>query len=195
MGHIFSHVQKWKLLFIIEGLPGFCLGAFCLYWLPDRPLKNSRFNEQENEVAVARYRRDSYDRAGKIQKRHVIWTITDWKLYLQGAYLPLVDMWRINPCSRHLYPHCCLAVLNFRLSAHNCPKYDFFCLLLPFLRFFFGVSLAGRVLIAVDLGYTSPTSANLMTGKHIRSMFATTDYCSATICLRICPHVRYVLQL
>jgi hypothetical protein len=81
-------VQKWKLLFIIEGIPGFCLGAFCLYWLPDRPLKNSRFNEKDTEIAVARYRRDSYDRAGKIQKKHVIWTITDWKLYLQGVHLP-----------------------------------------------------------------------------------------------------------
>ncbi|KAH8697897.1 major facilitator superfamily domain-containing protein [Talaromyces proteolyticus] len=89
VGHINSHVQNWQLLFIIEGIPGFLLGAFCLYWLPDRPLKNSRFTEEQSEVAIARYRRDAYDRAGKIQKKHVIWTLTDWKLTnIAAIYIP-----------------------------------------------------------------------------------------------------------
>lgn len=85
VGHIGSKTPNWKYLFLVEGLPGFLLGAFCLYWLPDRPLKNSRFTEKEKEIAVARYRRDSYDRVGRIQKKHVIWTLTDWKLYVQGV--------------------------------------------------------------------------------------------------------------
>lgn len=88
VGHINSHVPDWRFLFIIEGLPGFLLGLFCLWCLPDRPLKNSRFNKEQNEVAVARYHRDAYDRAGKIQMKHAIWTLTDWKVYMQGALLP-----------------------------------------------------------------------------------------------------------
>lgn len=88
VGHIVSDIPRWKLLFPIEGLPGFLLGAFCLYWLPDRPLKNSRFNEKENEIAAARYRLEADDRVGRIQKKHVIWAITDWKLYVQGWSLP-----------------------------------------------------------------------------------------------------------
>lgn len=31
VGHIVSDIPRWKLLFPIEGLPGFLLGAFCLY--------------------------------------------------------------------------------------------------------------------------------------------------------------------
>ncbi|QKX53142.1 uncharacterized protein TRUGW13939_00218 [Talaromyces rugulosus] len=89
VGHINSHVQNWRLLFVIEGIPGFLLGLFCLWCLPDRPLKNSRFNEQQNEVAVARYHRDAYDRAGKIQWKHALWTLTDWKVYMQASiYVP-----------------------------------------------------------------------------------------------------------
>lgn len=85
VGHINSHIPDWRFLFIIEGLPGFLLGLFCLWCLPDRPLKNSRFNKEQNEVAVARYHRDAYDRAGKIQMKHAIWTLTDWKVYMQGT--------------------------------------------------------------------------------------------------------------
>ncbi len=83
-GKIASDISKWKILFLIEGLPGFCLGAFCLYWLPDRPLKNSRFNKDQNVIAKARYYHEAFDRAGAISWKHVRMTATDWKLYAQG---------------------------------------------------------------------------------------------------------------
>jgi hypothetical protein len=89
VGHIENHVPSWKFLFLIEAIPGFLLGVFCLYWLPDRPLKNSRFKGQHQDIAEARYHSEAFDKAGKIQKKHVIWTVTDWRLYAQAAiYLP-----------------------------------------------------------------------------------------------------------
>ncbi|KAJ5815487.1 hypothetical protein N7474_007264 [Penicillium riverlandense] len=89
IGHIDNGTPVWKWLFLIEGLPCFCLGLFCMYWLPDRPLKNSRFSDINQEIAEARYHNESFDKAGHIQKKHVIWTITDWRLYVQAAiYLP-----------------------------------------------------------------------------------------------------------
>ncbi|KAL2858530.1 major facilitator superfamily domain-containing protein [Aspergillus pseudoustus] len=93
IGHIQSSTPVWKWLFLIEALPAFCLGLFCLYWLPDRPLQNSRFSGIDQEIAEARYRNESFDKAGRIQKKHVIWTVTDWRLYVQAAiYLPTAGM-------------------------------------------------------------------------------------------------------
>ncbi|KAH7350581.1 major facilitator superfamily domain-containing protein [Rhexocercosporidium sp. MPI-PUGE-AT-0058] len=69
VGHINSHIQHWKLLFLIEGLPGFVLGLIL--------------------IAEARYHSEAFDKAGKIQKKHVIMTLTDWRLYAQAAiYIP-----------------------------------------------------------------------------------------------------------
>ncbi|KAL9087867.1 MAG: hypothetical protein Q9165_006429 [Trypethelium subeluteriae] len=84
VGHIKQSTPQWKWLFLIEALPGFCLGLFCLYWLPDRPMKNSRFKGKYQEIAVARYHAETVDRTGPIQRKHVIWAIRDWKLYAQG---------------------------------------------------------------------------------------------------------------
>ena len=89
IGHIKSPTPSWKWLFLVEALPCFLLGLFCLYWLPDRPLKNSRFKGQDQEIAEARYHSEAFDKAGAIKKKHVIWTITDWRLYAQASiYLP-----------------------------------------------------------------------------------------------------------
>ncbi|KAH7304059.1 major facilitator superfamily domain-containing protein [Stachybotrys elegans] len=93
IGHIRSHIPDWKYLFLIEGIPGFCLGLLCLWWLPDRPEKNSRFSGIHQEIAVARYRNEMFDKSQRIEMKHFIWTITDWRLYLQVAvYLPTAGM-------------------------------------------------------------------------------------------------------
>ncbi len=129
VGHINSSIPNWKWLFIIEGIPGFCLGAFCLYWLPDRPLKNSRLSTEQNEVAVARYYREFADKETRIRKKHVIWTFTDWKIYVQAfIYVPT-------------------AALLSSISGY-----------LPS--------------IVQNLGYTSATSANLMTVPPYACAFA-----------------------
>jgi MFS family permease len=89
IGHINSSVPNWKWLFLIESLPCFFLGLFCLYWLPDRPLKNSRFSGLDQEIAEARYKSESFDKAGKIQMKHIIWPMTSWRTYGQVlVYFP-----------------------------------------------------------------------------------------------------------
>lgn len=85
VGHIKSSTPNWKWLFLVEAVPGFLLGLFCLYWLPDRPTKNSRFKGAQQEIAIARYYRESIDRDGPIQWKHVRMTITDRRLYMQAA--------------------------------------------------------------------------------------------------------------
>ena len=84
VGHIQSSTPQWKWVFLVGAAPGFLCGLFCLYWIPDRPLKNSRFKGELQEVAVARFHAEAIDRGGPIQQKHVIWAITDWKLYMQG---------------------------------------------------------------------------------------------------------------
>ena len=89
IGHIEDNVPNWKYLFLAEELPGFLLGLFCLYWLPDRPMNNCRFKGELQEMAVARYHAEAVDRTGSIQRKHVVWAVTDWRLYLQAAiYVP-----------------------------------------------------------------------------------------------------------
>lgn len=52
-------------------------------------MRNSRFKGQDQEIAEARYRSEAFDKAGAIKRKHVIWTITDWRLYAQAAiYVP-----------------------------------------------------------------------------------------------------------
>jgi MFS family permease len=93
IGNINSNTPAWKWLFVIEALPAFCLGLFCLYWIPDRPLKNARFSGIDQEIAEARYHNESFDKAGPIQRKHIIWTVTDWRLYMQAAiYLPTAGL-------------------------------------------------------------------------------------------------------
>ncbi|CAD6584916.1 MAG: hypothetical protein ASARMPRED_001947 [Alectoria sarmentosa] len=85
VGHIKTSTPNWKWLFLVEAVPGFVIGLFCLYWLPDRPTKNSRFKGAQQEIAIARYYRESFDKDGPIQWKHVRMTITDWRLYMQAA--------------------------------------------------------------------------------------------------------------
>jgi hypothetical protein len=93
IGHIDSKLPTWRILFLIEAIPGFCLGLFCLYWMPDRPMRNSRFSGENQKIAEARFHSESFEKAGKIQMKHVLAPLTDWRLYLQVAvYLPTAGM-------------------------------------------------------------------------------------------------------
>ena len=52
-------------------------------------MKNSRFKGELQEMAVARYHAESVDHTGPIQRKHAIWAVTDWRLYMQAAvYVP-----------------------------------------------------------------------------------------------------------
>jgi len=84
IGHVKSSVPQWKWLFIVEAAPGFALGLFCMWVLPDRPLKNSKFSGKQLEIAHERFHAEGVDKAGKIQRKHVVWTFCDWRVYVQG---------------------------------------------------------------------------------------------------------------
>ncbi|OAK96736.1 MFS general substrate transporter [Phaeosphaeriaceae sp. SRC1lsM3a] len=129
IGHLDSPTPTWKWLFLIEALPSFCLGLFCLYWVPDRPMKNSRFSGVDQEIAEARFHSESFEKAGRIQGKHMLAAVTDWRLYGQVAvYLPTAAM----------------------LS-----------------------SISGFLPSVIrDLGYSKPTSANLMTVPPYACAFA-----------------------
>lgn len=86
LGHAKGPTPQWKWLFLVEALPGFVLGLFALYWLPDRPLKNNRFKGEMQDIAAARFHSEAVDRAGSIQRKHVIWAVS----------VPVLDSLRRN---------------------------------------------------------------------------------------------------
>jgi sugar phosphate permease len=89
IGQIHSGIPMWKWLFLIEAMPCFFLGLFCLYWLPDRPLQNNRFSGTDQKIAEARFHQEANEEDDGLHLRQVIATLKDWKLYAQAAvYLP-----------------------------------------------------------------------------------------------------------
>jgi len=139
VGHIQSSIPQWKWLFVIEAAPGFLLGLFCLWVLPDRPLKNSRFTEDEQKIACARYYEEGIDKAGKIQRKHVLWALCDWRVYMQGTS----DLEQ----SRKLVP-----ILTLPSALIYVPTAALLSSISGFLP-----------TLVSELGYKSSTSANLMT--------------------------------
>lgn len=122
VGHIKSSVPQWKWLFIIEAVPGFLLGLACLWILPDRPLKNSKFSGEEQKLARARYYEEGIDKGVKIQRKHVVWALCDWRVYMQGMFEPLrmTSQLADASASTHLRADCCPPCFHFRILAHSC---------------------------------------------------------------------------
>jgi len=87
IGHAAGPTPQWKWLFLVEAGPGFVLGLLCMWILPDRPLKNSKFRGQEVEIAHARYYKEGVDKTGPIQRKHIVWAFCDWRIYVQGRLL------------------------------------------------------------------------------------------------------------
>ncbi|RSH95874.1 hypothetical protein EHS25_000967, partial [Saitozyma podzolica] len=136
VGHIQSSVPNWKWLFLIEAVPTFLFGLFCLYWLPDRPTKNSRFKGKNAEIALARYYAEEYDKAEKIQKRHCL-GVHGLEALRAGRRLP---------------PHRMSVVLDLGLSTHHRLRYVI-C----------AGAIVGVADLTIGLGYSAATTANLMT--------------------------------
>lgn len=110
-----------------------------MYWLPDRPLSNSRFSGSQQEIAEARYINEAFEKAGKIQRKHVLMTLTDWRLYVQAAvYLPTAAL---------------LSSISGFLPTIITSEYIWHCETV-----FLLISIE-----IIDLGYHEPTTANLMT--------------------------------
>jgi len=48
------HIAKWRLLFLVEGLPTICMAPVAYFFLPDTPDKARFLNEEEKVIAKAR---------------------------------------------------------------------------------------------------------------------------------------------
>ncbi|KAI0738941.1 MFS general substrate transporter [Daedaleopsis nitida] len=79
-------IPRWKLLFIIEGAPSIILGVLCYIFLPNRPEETSMFDERERGIALARINRGATADVGRrLQKKHILFALTDWRVYLGGV--------------------------------------------------------------------------------------------------------------
>ncbi|KAF9466736.1 major facilitator superfamily domain-containing protein [Collybia nuda] len=84
--HIESSIQKWRLLFIIEGIPAVILGVLTYFLLPNRPESTTFFNERERKIALERMNRaTSGDIGAVINKAHIILALHDWRIYIAGV--------------------------------------------------------------------------------------------------------------
>ncbi|WWC90918.1 uncharacterized protein L201_005856 [Kwoniella dendrophila CBS 6074] len=83
VSHIKSHIETWRILFLIEGLPSVLLGISVVLFLPGRP-EHSRFlTESERQLELLRLRSQNLDEGDTgIDWNGVKRAFTDWKSYV-----------------------------------------------------------------------------------------------------------------
>lgn len=79
-------LAKWRVLFLVEGLPTICMAAVAWFFLPDSPEKAHFLNEEEREVARARGVRQAgaATRVGGINLKEVLDGLKDVKGWILG---------------------------------------------------------------------------------------------------------------
>ncbi|KAF8348602.1 MFS general substrate transporter [Amanita rubescens] len=81
-----AHIENWRLLFIVEGIPTIILSIFTYFFLPDRPEATTYLTARERKLAVARMNRaTSGDVGAVVQKRHVWMALRDWRVWTAGV--------------------------------------------------------------------------------------------------------------
>jgi len=84
--HIDTSVERWRLLFIIEGIPAVLLGIMTMFLLPNRPESTSFFTERERKIALDRMNRStSGDTGAVVNKAHIYFAFRDWRIYTGGV--------------------------------------------------------------------------------------------------------------
>ncbi|KAJ7202357.1 MFS general substrate transporter [Mycena pura] len=79
-------IDRWRLLFIIEGCPSIIMGLVAILFLPNRPESTSFFNERERVVALERMNRGaSADVGAQVTKAHIPLAFRDWRCYAGGV--------------------------------------------------------------------------------------------------------------
>lgn len=69
VSHINSSIAQWRLLFLIEGLPGLVIALLAFLMLPGRPEKTRWFSSDERTLALTRLNADSLGAEGN----HIDW--------------------------------------------------------------------------------------------------------------------------
>ncbi|KAG9123955.1 hypothetical protein FRC07_013379 [Ceratobasidium sp. 392] len=83
--HIHSDIAKWRILFLVEGLPTIALGIFTLFALPDRPDTTKWLHGAQKDLAIERMSRGgTKEEAGTVNRAHVLAAVKDWKVYAAG---------------------------------------------------------------------------------------------------------------
>ncbi|KAJ9157660.1 MFS general substrate transporter [Pleurostoma richardsiae] len=77
-------IQAWQALFIVEGLPTFCLGLLTLWILPGRPESGRHhwFTEEEHSIVLNRRSRFTRNADNGISLAQVKGAFLDYRLYL-----------------------------------------------------------------------------------------------------------------
>jgi sugar phosphate permease len=75
-------IEKWRVLFLIEGCPSVVLAICVFIFLPSRPQTSRYLNEQERTLAHTRLNADSLNEGNSgIDWRGVRHAFLDWKTY------------------------------------------------------------------------------------------------------------------
>ncbi|WWC71753.1 uncharacterized protein I206_105712 [Kwoniella pini CBS 10737] len=83
VSHIHSHIDTWRILFIIEGAPSVVLGICVALFLPGRPDRSNFLNEHERELEFLRLKSQNLDEGNNgIDWSGVKRAFTDWKSYV-----------------------------------------------------------------------------------------------------------------
>ncbi|KAK2461227.1 hypothetical protein APHAL10511_006754 [Amanita phalloides] len=86
ISHVHAHIENWKLLFIIEGVPTIILSLFTFALLPNRPESTTYLTADERKLAVARMNRaTSGDVGAVVQRKHVWMALCDWRVWTAGV--------------------------------------------------------------------------------------------------------------
>ncbi|GAA5971279.1 hypothetical protein JCM11641_008292 [Rhodosporidiobolus odoratus] len=70
---------KWRILFLIEGLPSFLLAVIVFFFLPSRPDKSRYLTTKERTIACTRMNAEASDEGTGIDWAAVRYAFRDWK--------------------------------------------------------------------------------------------------------------------
>ncbi|KAJ9103229.1 hypothetical protein QFC21_002652 [Naganishia friedmannii] len=78
-----SKIAKWRILFLIEGIPSLILAICVFLFLPTRPQTSRYLTEDERIICITRLNKDSLNEANTgIDWRGVRRAFMDWKTYV-----------------------------------------------------------------------------------------------------------------
>jgi hypothetical protein len=82
-------MAKWRVLFLVEGLPTVVMAAVAFFFLPDSPEKAKFLNEEEKAVARARgvAQAGAGTRIGAINWKEMLEGLMDLKGWILGVSL------------------------------------------------------------------------------------------------------------
>lgn len=113
-------IAKWRVLFLVEGLPTIVMAAVAYFYLPDSPEKAKFLDEDEKRVAMARSVRQagSAERIGNVDWRDFLRGLMDVKAWFTGVR---ESLWRLAEVYADIsYSSCISAAMS---ASHLFPSF------------------------------------------------------------------------